>query len=152
MVDGSTELHRSLAGALRFAVLSSALALGPVQARAAKGVRTYACAASQGRSAWRLQRPDAALVGDGGERRGRQHGAGPSRRPEDGGTVVGTLVSSAPSPTCRLVTLLCAGGAMPPRPSHTDLWGRGWFVDAPLGSLKVGQGLQNTQQVGWSLA
>ena len=109
MVDGSTELHRSLAGALRFAVLLPALALGSVQAHAAEasdrvlrwaadGVQIYACAADQDRFTWRLQRPEAVLVGENGERRG-QHGAGPSWQAEDGSTVVGTVVSSAPSPT-----------------------------------------------------
>jgi hypothetical protein len=63
----------------------------------ATGAQVYGCAASDGKYAWTLKRPDATLTDAKGAEAGK-HGAGPSWTAKDGSSVTGEKVAQADAP------------------------------------------------------
>lgn len=71
----------------------------------ATGAQVYGCAATDGKYAWTLKRPDATLTDAKGGEAGK-HGAGPSWTAKDGSTVSGAKVAQADAPTADAVPWL----------------------------------------------
>ena len=71
----------------------------------ATGAQVYGCAAADGKYAWTLKRPDAALTDAKGAEAGK-HGAGPSWTAKDGSSVTGAKVAQADAPAADAVPWL----------------------------------------------
>lgn len=71
----------------------------------ATGAQVYGCAATDGKYAWALKRPDATLTDAAGAAAGT-HGAGPSWTAKDGSAVTGAKVAQADAPAADAVPWL----------------------------------------------
>jgi hypothetical protein len=107
-----------------FAMQASALAAGPAPAAPdvpaairvpagakliekfhATGAQVYGCAATDGKYAWTLKRPDATLTDAKGAEAGK-HGAGPSWTAKDGSSVTAAKAAQADAPAADAVPWL----------------------------------------------